>query len=171
MCASAHPARKFAAIRWSEGLKDRNGMQGLQVVNNLERWNEGRCLGLRRVLFLIFKIHLYQIIWLSAILAFRFAFSRLHSSGLLHVTGSLANARLRPTKNLAPFHNFCKIVPLRLVFVPVEFSSKTLTSPINCYKQIQNWAVLDLFYARLTPSSSQSGKANCESAASGGKNK
>ena len=96
------------------------------------------CLGLRRVLFLIFKIHLYQIIWLSAILAFRFAFSRLHSSGLLHVTGSLANARLRPTKNLAPFHNFYKIVPLRSVFAPVEFSSKTLTSLINCYKQIQN---------------------------------
>ena len=92
-----------------------------------------RCLGLRRVLFLIFKIHLYQIIWLSAILAFRFAFSRLHSSGLLHVTGSLANARLRPTKNLAPFHNFYKIVPLRSVFAPVEFSSKTLTSPINYF--------------------------------------
>ena len=83
--------------------------------------------------FLIFKIHLYQIIWLSAILAFRFAFSRLHSSGLLHVTGSLANVRLRPTKNLAPFHNFYKIVLLRSVFAPVEFSSKTLTSPINYF--------------------------------------
>ena len=110
--------------------------------------------------FLTFKIHLYQIIWLSAILAFRFGLSDLHSSGLLHVTGSLANARLRPTKNLAPFHNFCKIVPLRSVFAPVEFSSKTLTSPINCCKQIQNWAVLALFYARLTPSSSQSGEAD-----------
>ena len=112
--------------------------------------SNARCLGLRRVLFLIFKIHLYQIIWLSAILAFRFAFSRLHSSGLLHVTGSLANARLRPTKNLAPFHNFYKIISLRSVFAPVKFSSKTLTSLINCYKQIQNWAVLALFYTRLT---------------------
>ena len=83
-------------------------------------------LGLRRVLFLIFKIHLYQIIWLSAILAFRFAFSRLHSSGLLHVTGSLANARLRPTKNLASFHNFYKIVPLRSVFALWSFLRKLL---------------------------------------------
>ena len=121
--------------------------------------------------FLIFKIHLHQIIWLSAILAFRFAFSRLHSSGLLHVTGSLANARLRPTKNLAPFHNFCKIVPLRSVFAPVEFSSKTLTSLINCYKQIQNWAVLALFYARLTPFSSQSGKRISERAMPRGANR
>ena len=40
MCASAHPARKFAAIRWSVALKRRNGMQGLQVVNNLERCSE-----------------------------------------------------------------------------------------------------------------------------------
>ena len=121
----------------------------ISAVGQTPEWNEGGCLGLRRVLFLIFKIHLYQIIWLSAILAFRFAFSRLHSSGLLHVTGSLANARLRPTKNLAPFHNFYKIVPLRSVFAPVEFSSKTLTSLINCYKQIQNWAVLALFYTRM----------------------
>ena len=45
---------------------------------------------------------------------------------------------------------FYKIISLRSVFAPVEFSSKTLTSPINCYKQIQNWAVLALFYARLT---------------------
>ena len=79
------------------------------------------------------------------------------------------NARclgLRRVRNYAtPFHNFCKIVSLHSVFAPVEFSAKTLTSLINCYKQIQNWAVLALFYARLTPSSSQSGKANDESAA------
>ena len=47
------------------------------------------------------------------------------------------------------FTIFYKIVSLRSVFAPVEFSSKTLTSPINCYKQIQNWAVLALFYARM----------------------
>ena len=46
---------------------------------------------------------------------------------------------LRRVRNYATgFHNFYKIVPLRSVFAPVEFSSKTLTSPINCYKQIQN---------------------------------
>ena len=37
---------------------------------------------------------------------------------------------------------FYKIISLRSVFAPVEFSSKTFTSPINCYKQIQNLAVL-----------------------------
>ena len=76
---------------------------------------------------MIFKIHLYQIIWLSAILAFRFGLSDLHSSGLLHVTGSLANARLRPTKNLAPFHNFYKIVPLRSV---PHNQAKPTTNPL-----------------------------------------
>ena len=30
VCVSAHPARKFAAIRWSGALKRRNGMQGLR---------------------------------------------------------------------------------------------------------------------------------------------
>ena len=33
---------------------------------------------------------------------------------------------------------FYKIISLRSVFAPVEFSSKTLTSPINCCKQSQN---------------------------------
>ena len=108
-----------------------------------------RCLGLRRVLFWLSKFIYTKLFGSAQSLHSVSPFSRLHSSGLLHVTGSLANARLRPTKNLAPFHNFCKIVPLRSVFAPVEFSSKTLTSPINCYKQIQNWAVLDLFYARM----------------------
>ena len=119
------------------------------VLNTVSKQNQFTLAGEKRIIgrtlswitsgsFLTLKIHLYQIIWLSAILAFRFGLSDLHSSGLLHVTGSLANARLRPTKNLAPFHNFCKIVSLRSVFAPVEFSSKTLTSPINCYKQIQN---------------------------------
>ena len=41
---------------------------------------------------------------------------------------------LRSVRNYAtPFHNFYKIVPLRSVFAPVEFSSKTLTSPINYF--------------------------------------
>ena len=84
------------------------------------------------IVFLIFKIHLHQIIWLSAILAFRFAFSRLHSSGLLHVTGSLANARLPPYQKFGSVSQFLQ----------------------NC----------------STPfSSSQSGKANDESASTGGK--
>ena len=46
--------------------------------------------------------YLYQIIWLSAILAFRFAFSRLHSGGLLrtYVPGVLTHTR-RTSQNLA----------------------------------------------------------------------
>ena len=41
---------------------------------------------------------------------------------------------LRRVRNYAtPFHNFYKIVSLRSVFAPVEFSSKTLTSPINYF--------------------------------------
>ena len=39
---------------------------------------------------------------------------------------------LRSVRNYAtPFHNFCKIVPLRSVFAPVEFSSKLLRRPLT----------------------------------------
>ena len=56
----------------------------------------------------------------------------------LHVVKT-ACLGLRSVRNYAiPFHNFYKIVPLHSVFAPVEFSAKTLTSPINCCKQIQN---------------------------------
>ena len=87
-----------------------------------------RCLGLRRVLFWLSKFIYTKLFGSAQSLHSVSPFSRLHSSGLLHVTGSLANARLRPTKNLAPFHNFLQ----------------------NCSTSF---------------SSSQSGKANDESAA------
>ena len=155
MCASAHPARKFVAIRClgfapsSQSrayvrCTSRHGLFAIRIrfapsvrkSAGVEPWKgETEC-----------KDCKLSIIWNDEV--------------------KTACLGLRSVRNYATgFHNFYKIVPLRSVFAPVEFSSKTLTSPINCCKQIQNWAVLALFYARLTPFSSQSGKANDESAA------
>ena len=54
--------------------------------------------------------------------------------GEWHLKSNTQCLGLRRVRNYAtPFHNFYKIVPLRSVFAPVEFSSKTLTSPINYF--------------------------------------
>ena len=71
-----------------------------------------------------------------------------HSCGVFEENSFILDYAAFGTMQLR-FIIFYKIISLRSVFAPVEFSSKTLTSPINCYKQIQNWAVLALFYARM----------------------
>ena len=80
------------------------------------------------------------------------------------------NARslgLRRVRNYATsFHNFYKIVPLRSVFAPVEFSSKTLTSPINYFALYSEAGSLPRLKLRTdaTLFSSQSGKRISERA-------